>query len=91
MLYWTHFDVWMQGPDNCKTDTKETGGNRNVFVWRMQQVSQTAKKSNETVFQEADATRSLINRIRECQATFFGHVTTGMIEGKRSMKRFWMD
>ena len=26
----THSDVWMQGLDNFKTVTKETGGNRNL-------------------------------------------------------------
>ena len=55
------------------------------------------KKSNEKVLQEAQTTRSLVNKIRKRQATFFGHVmrreklehlmTTGMIEGKRSRGR----
>ena len=50
------------------------------------------KKSNKTVLQEADATRSLINGICEGDAIFFGHVmrreklenlvTNGMITGK---------
>ena len=59
----------------------------------MLRISFTAKKSNETALREANTTRSLLNRIREHQATFFGHVmgreklahivTTGVIEGKR--------
>ena len=50
------------------------------------------KKSSEIVLQEADTTRSFINRICKGQRTFFSHVmrreklkhlvTTGMIEGK---------
>ena len=39
----------------------------------MLRISWTAKKSNETVLREAD-TRSLINKTRKRQATFFGHV-----------------
>ena len=64
------------------------------FLQRILQISLTAKKSNKIVLWEADTTRSLINRIRKCLATFFGHVirrekqdhlvTTGMMEGKRS-------
>ena len=60
----------------------------------MLRISWTTKKSNATELREADTTRSLINRIRKRQATFFGHVMrreklehlvkTGMIEGKRS-------
>ena len=37
-------------------------------------ISWVPKKSNKTVLQEADATRSLINRICEGDAIFFGHV-----------------
>ena len=37
-------------------------------------ISWTAKKSNETVLQKADTTRSLINSIHKHQATSFGHV-----------------
>ena len=53
------------------------------------QTSCTAKKSDQTVVREADTTRSFINRIHKCQATFSGHMmrrekmenleTTGMI------------
>ncbi|GFO31479.1 sodium-independent sulfate anion transporter [Plakobranchus ocellatus] len=56
--------------------------------------SWTAKKTNDTVLEEAHTTRLLISKIRKRQATFFGHVmrreklenlvTTGMLEGKRS-------
>ena len=62
----------------------------------MPRTSWTAKKSNKIVVREADTTRLLMNRILKFQATFFGHghvmrreklVTTGMIEGKRSMGR----
>ncbi|GFO12223.1 MORC family CW-type Zinc finger protein 3 [Plakobranchus ocellatus] len=53
-----------------------------------------AKKTNDTVLEEAHTRRLLISKIRKRQATFFGHVmrreklenlvTTGMLEGKRS-------
>ena len=64
------------------------------FLWRMLQISWTAKKSNKTVLREADTTRSLINRLCKHRVTSFSQVmrreklehlvTTGMIEGKRS-------
>ena len=64
------------------------------FLRKMLRISWTARKSNETVLREAGATGSLVNRIRKCQVTCFGHmmrseklkhlVTTEMIEGKRS-------
>ena len=54
------------------------------------------ERNNKTVLQEADTTRSIMNRIRKCQAIFFGHVmrreklehlvTIGMIEGKQHEK-----
>ena len=63
---------------------------------RMLRISWTANIPNKTVLQEANTTRSLINRIYKRQATFFGHVmrkeklehlmTTVMIEGKRNRK-----
>ena len=37
-------------------------------------ITWTAKKSKETVLQEADTKRSLISRIGYCQATFFYHI-----------------
>ena len=53
--------------------------------------------SKETVLQEVDTTRSLINRICKCQRTFLGHVirkenqdhlvTTGMMKGKRRRRK----
>ena len=39
------------------------------FPLRKQQISWTAKISNETALSEADKTRSLINRIRKRQST----------------------
>ena len=55
------------------------------------------KKTTETILQETDKTRLLINRICINQATFFSHVmrreklehlmTTGMIEGKCSREK----
>ena len=58
----------------------------------MKQISWTAKKSNETMLQKVDTTRSLTNRICKRQATFFDHtmrrekhlMTTRIIEGKSS-------
>ena len=41
------------------------------FLQRMLKISWTVK---ETVLQVADTTRSLINKIHNRQATFFGHV-----------------
>ena len=75
------------------------------FLQKMLRISWTEKKSKETELLEADTTKSLINRIRKGQATFFGHVirreklehilTTGVIEGKcsaeNSMKGCWMN
>ena len=59
-------------------------------------ISQTAKKSTKTVLQEADKTRSSINRICKSQAIFSRHVkrreklqhlvTTGMIVQKTASK-----
>ncbi|GFO31931.1 hypothetical protein PoB_005843600 [Plakobranchus ocellatus] len=56
--------------------------------------TEIAKKTNDTVLEEAHTTRLLISKIRKRQATFFGHVmrreklenlvTTGMLEGNRS-------
>ena len=40
----------------------------------MLRISWTAKKLNETVLREDETTKSLINRIRKHQATFFDHV-----------------
>ena len=67
------------------------------FLRRMLRIPWVEKKSNETVLREADTTRSLINKLRKRQATFFGHVmrrealehlvTTGMMEGKRGRGR----
>ncbi|GFO35233.1 endonuclease-reverse transcriptase [Plakobranchus ocellatus] len=64
------------------------------FLRRMLRISWTAKKTNDTVLEEAHTTRLLISKIRKRQATFFSHVmrreklenlvTTGMLEGKRS-------
>ena len=52
------------------------------FQRRMLQISWAAKKSNETVLQEADLTRSLINRIcHMMRREKLEHlVTTGMTE-----------
>ena len=65
-----------------------------MVPWEKLEISWTAKKSNKTLLQEANTTRSLINRIYKSQATFCDHVmrrdklehlvTTGTIEGKRS-------
>ena len=67
------------------------------FLRRMLRIPWTAKKTNQEVLKEAVTERSLLNRIRKRQATFFGHVmrrermeydiTTGMLEGNRSRGR----
>ena len=88
----------MRGLDNFKTVTKKNKTKLEAtemwFLQRMLRISWTAKKSNETELREANTTRSLTNRIRKRQATFFVHVmrreklehvvTTGKIEGKCS-------
>ncbi|GFO19052.1 hypothetical protein PoB_004555700 [Plakobranchus ocellatus] len=40
----------------------------------MLRISWTAKKTIDTVLEEAQTTRLLISKIRKRQATFFGHV-----------------
>ncbi|GFN87893.1 endonuclease-reverse transcriptase [Plakobranchus ocellatus] len=55
----------------------------------------SAKKTNESVLNEANRRRSPVRTIRKRQATFLGHVmrrrkhlvTTGKFEGKRSRGR----
>ena len=44
------------------------------FSWRILRTSWTARKSNETVLQKADTTRSLIKKICKCKTAFFGHL-----------------
>ncbi|GFO23909.1 endonuclease-reverse transcriptase [Plakobranchus ocellatus] len=75
------------------------------FLRRMLRIPWTAKKTNERVLNEANKRRSLVRTIRQCQATFLGHVMrrgklehlviTGKFEGKRSRGRQrekkWMD
>ena len=67
------------------------------MIRRTLRISWTVNKSNETVIQEADTTRSL--RIHKLQAIYSGHVirrkklevenlmTNGMIEEKRSTRK----
>ncbi|GFS21719.1 endonuclease-reverse transcriptase [Elysia marginata] len=47
------------------------------FLRRMLKIPWTAKKTNERVLQEAQSKRSLLDKIRKRQATFFGHHETG--------------
>ncbi|GFR86563.1 eukaryotic translation initiation factor 3 subunit F [Elysia marginata] len=63
----------------------------------MLKMSYTAKKTNERVLQEAQSKRSLLDKIRKRQATFFGHmmrqeelenlIITGMMTGRRCRGR----
>ena len=63
------------------------------FLRRMLRIPWTAKKTNEMVLKEAETNRSLVQKIRKQQATFFGHVmgreglehflTTGKLDRKR--------
>ena len=67
------------------------------FLRRMMRISWTAKKTNESVLNEANETRRLITAIRKRQAKFIGHVmrqkqlenlvTTGKLNGTRSRGR----
>ena len=67
------------------------------FLRGMLPIPWTARKTNQEVLKEVVTERSLINRIRKRQATFFGHVmirekmeydiTTEMLEGNRSRER----
>ena len=93
MLYRTDIDVWTIS----KQIQKKLEAVEMWFLRRMLRIPWTAKKTNEEVLKEADTERSLINKIRKRQATFFGHVmrrermeydiTTGMLEGNRSRGR----
>ena len=69
-------DVWMGVLTIPKQLQKKLEATEIWFLWRMLQILWTAKKSNETELQEADATRSLIKRIHvsKHQASFCGHV-----------------
>ena len=97
MLYRTDIDVWMRGMDYKQADSKEIGSRRNVVSQKNASNSMDSKKTNQEVLKEAVTERSLLNRIRKRQATFFGHVmrrekmeydiTTGMLEGNRSRGR----
>ncbi|GFS05260.1 RNA-directed DNA polymerase from mobile element jockey [Elysia marginata] len=63
------------------------------FLRRMLKIPWTAKKTNERVLQEPQSKRSLLDKIRKRQATFFGHimrqeklenlVITGMMMSRR--------
>ena len=67
------------------------------FLRRMLRIPWTAKKTNKMVLKEVETNRSLMQRIRKQQATFFGHImrreglehflTTGKLDRKRSKKR----
>ena len=67
------------------------------FLRRMLRIPWTGKKTNEMVLKEAETNRSLVQKIRKQQATFFGHVmrqeglehflTTGKLDRKRSKGR----
>ncbi|GFR76719.1 retrovirus-related Pol polyprotein LINE-1 [Elysia marginata] len=71
-----------------------------VEIWfprRMLKILWAAKKTNERVLQEAQSKRSLLDKIRKRQATFFGHIMrqeklenlmiTGMMTGRRCRGR----
>ena len=67
------------------------------FLRRMLRTPWAAKKTNEMVSKEVETNRSLVQKIRKQQATFFGHVmrreglehflTTGKLDRKRSNER----
>ena len=67
------------------------------FFRRMLRISWTEKRSNESILEETNQERSLINTIRKRQLIFLGHICrhrgleflslTGKIEGKRSRGR----
>ena len=67
------------------------------FMRRMLHITWTAKKTNEMALKEAETNRSLVQKIRKQQATFFGNVmrreglehflTTGKTNRKRSKGR----
>ena len=80
-----------------KTIMKRIEATEMWFLRRMLKVPWTMKETNENILRQAETKRSLINKIRKRQATFFGHVmrrekmehlvTTGKIEGKRARGR----
>ena len=67
------------------------------FFRRMLRISWTEKRTNESILEETNQERSLINTIRKRQLKFLGHICrhrgleflslTGKIEGKRSRGR----
>ena len=67
------------------------------FLRRMLRIPWTAKKTNEMVLKEAETNRSLAQKIKKQQATFFGHVmrreglehflNTSKLDRKRSKGR----
>jgi hypothetical protein len=68
-----------------------------MWYRRMLRISWTARKTNDAVLKEANASRMLVTKMRKWQATFVGHalrrdklenlVTTGKLDGKRSRGR----
>ena len=61
----------MPSLDNFKTVTEETGGNRNMVPTKNATNLMDCKEIKiKSVLQEADTTRSLINRTYKCQTTF---------------------
>ena len=68
-----------------------------LFFRRMLRISWTEKRTNESILEETNQERSLINTIRKRQLKFLGHICrhrgleflslTGKIEGKRSRGR----
>ena len=80
-----------------KTMTRKLEATEMWFLRRMMRISWTERKPNESVLIEANAKRTLVNKIRKRQATFLGHfmraealenlVTTGKLNGKRNRGR----
>ena len=86
----------MQGWDNFKTGTKETGGNRNVVPLENSTNLVDCKEIKQNRITRSQHNKVTVNRIGKLQATFFGHVmrreklevehlvTTGIIKGNCS-------
>ena len=86
--------------DDKQADSEKIGGSGNVVPEKNVAHTMdtwTAKKTNKMVLKEAKTNRSLVQKIRKQQATFFGHVmrreglkhflTTGKLDRKRSKGR----
>ena len=79
--------------DDKEADSEKIGGGRNVVPEKNVAHTMDSKETNEMVLKDAETNRSLVQKIRKQQATFFGHVMRReglehfLIAGKLDRKR----